>query len=157
MDGRGNDEPGTRSPDNARSGDFSRDPAFDPEQLFEVIGREDNVERVSQAMRAFLEHPDAALFERAVATFVRSARARGAPVESVLAVLIGLAEAREGNAYPHDWTLTDLRWLILRGVLLAFYGDAAVGSRTPGVERRGGLERRRSDVTPPRGASAETF
>jgi hypothetical protein len=40
-------------------------------------------------------------------------------------VLIELAEAREGAAYPHDWTPTDLRLLVLRGVLIAFYGDAS--------------------------------
>jgi hypothetical protein len=129
----------------ARSGDFSHDPAFDPEQLFDVISREENVDRVSEAMRAFLAHGDVARFERAVAIFVRSARARGEPVEQVLAVLIGLAEAREGAGYPHDWSLTDLRLVVLRGVLLAFYGDTSVASRAPGVERRAGGERRRAD------------
>ncbi len=128
--------------DSARSGDFSRDPGFDPDQAFEVIGHEENAERVSHAMRTFLDQGDVARFEQAVAVFVRSARARGEPVERVLAVLIELAEAREGGQYPHDWTLTDLRLVVLRGVLLAFYGDSAVGSREAGVERRGGGERR---------------
>ena len=134
--------PSVPTPKNARSGDFSQDPAFDPEQLFLVISREENAERVSQAMRAFLANQDVPRFEQAVAVFVRSARARGDPVERVLAVLIELAEAREGTALPHDVSLTDLRLVILRGVLLAFYGDTTVQRREPGVERRAGRERR---------------
>ena len=135
--------PDAPTSESARSGDFSRDPAFDPEQLFEVISRDESSERVSEAMRAFLTYRDIPRFEQAVAVFVRSARARGEPVERVLAVLIELAEAREGIGYPHDWALTDLRLVVLRGVLLAFYGDASVAARAPGVERRSGGERRR--------------
>lgn len=135
----------------ARSGDFSQDPAFDPEQLFQVISREENADRVSQAMRVFLASGDVARFERAVAIFVRSARARSDPVERVLAVLIELAEAREGVAHPHDRKLTDLRLVVLRGVLLAFYGDSSVTSRPPDVERRSGGRREPGD----RGASDE--
>ena len=116
---------GAADADSVRSGDFSRDPAFDPDELFEVIGREENADRVSAAMRHFLMRGDGAAFERAVATFVRSARVRAEPIEQVLALLIELAGEREGVAYPHDWTPTDLRRLVLRAVLLAFYGDDA--------------------------------
>lgn len=130
-------------PEIARSGDFSQDPTFEPDQLFQVIGREENVDRVTEAMRKFLDQGDVARFEQAVAVFVRSARARGEAVERVLAVLIELAEAREGVAYPHDWSLTDLRWVVLRGVLLAFYGDTSLAAREAGSERRSGGERRR--------------
>jgi hypothetical protein len=133
----------------ARSGDFSQDPTFDPEQLFRVIGQEENAERVSEAMRAFLARRDTDAFERAVAVFVRSARARGDPVERVLAVLIEFAEGREGTAYPHDRTPTSLRTLVLRGVLLAYYGDAGMTARAPGVERRRGGERRHVSTPPP--------
>ena len=115
----------------------------------EVIGREENAERVSEAMRAFVASGDIPRFEQAVAVFVRAARTRGEPVERVLAVLIELAEAREGAAYPHDWTLTDLRLVVLRGVLLAFYGDTSVAPRGPGVERRVGVERRHADTRAP--------
>ena len=107
-----------------RSGDFSRDPGFDPEQLFRVIERDDNVARVSEAMHAFLAHGDRDVFQQAIAIFVRSARARREPIERVLAVLIELAGQREGAAYPHDLELSELRRLVMRGVLLAFYGDA---------------------------------
>jgi hypothetical protein len=137
--------PDVPTPENVRSGDFSQDPAFDPEQLFLVISREEDTDRVSQAMRAFLANRDFPHVEQAVAVFVRSARARGDPVERVLAVLIELAEAREGTALPHDVSLTDLRVVILRGVLLAFYGDTSVARREPGVERRAGGERRHAE------------
>lgn len=109
-----------------RSGDFSQDPAFDPEQLFSVIGRDENTARVAEAMCVFLRRGERDAFERAVALFVRSARARNDPIERVLAVLIELATYREGTPAPHDMELSELRLLILRGVLLAFYGDSPV-------------------------------
>ena len=139
----GDDLTGNSASRTERSGDFSRDPALDPHERFEVISREDNARRVADAMRTFLKQGDVAHFEQAVAVFVRSARARSEPIERVLAVLIELAEAREGVAYPHDWSLTDLRWVILRGVLLAFYGDTSLAPREAGLERRTGAERRR--------------
>jgi hypothetical protein len=135
--------------ESARSGDFSHDPALDPEQLFQVIGREENAEQVSKAMRAFLSRGDTGAFEQAVAVFVRSARARGEPVERVLAVLIELAEALEGASYPHDRNPTDLRWVVLRGVLLAFYGDTAAAARRPGGDRRRGSDRRHFGAVAP--------
>lgn len=116
--------------DQQRSGDFSQDPSFDPEQLFWVIGREENTVRVSRAMCSFLHREDRPAFERAVAIFVRSARARKDPIERVLAVLIELATDREGAALPHDLELSELRLLILRGVLLAFFGDSPVEIET---------------------------
>ena len=141
--------------ESARSGDFSRDPVFDPEQLFRVISREENAERVSQAMRAFLSNGDVMRFEQAVAVFVRSARARSEPVERVPAGLIELAEAREGTAYTRDGALTDLRLVVLRGVLIAFYGEPSVTPHAPGVERRGGGDRRRAGDPRPADESAE--
>jgi hypothetical protein len=141
----------------ARSGDFSHDPAFDPDQLFQVVSHEENADRVAEAMRKFLAQGDVARFEQAVAVFVRSARARGESVERVLAVLIELAEAREGVAYPHDWSLTDLRWVVLRGVLLAFYGDTSLAAREGGAERRSGGERRRADDRAVGDERRETF
>ena len=119
-----------------RSGDFSQDPDIDPDELFRVIGEEENAERVSDAMRAFLLRRDEGAFERAVGIFVRSARARGDQIERVLAVLIALAEEREGDAYPHDLKLSQLRRLVLRGVLRAFYGEAVVRERAQASKRR---------------------
>ena len=135
---------GSPAAETARSGDFSQDPAFDPDQLFQVVSLEENADRVADAMRKFLAQGDVARFEAAIAVFVRSARARGESVERVLAVLIELAEAREGVAYPHDWSLTDLRWVVLRGVLLAFYGDTSLAAREAADERRSGGDRRRA-------------
>lgn len=151
---RGSDSPRAGT---ARSGDFSQDPAFDPDQLFHVVSREENADRVAEAMRKFLGQGDVARFEQAVAVFVRSARARGESVERVLAVLIELAEAREGVAYPHDWSLTDLRWVVLRGVLLAFYGDTSLAAREAGNERRSGGERRRVADRPTGDREGEVF
>jgi hypothetical protein len=145
----GDQQPAGSASRRARSGDFSHDPTLDPDQLFQVIGREESVERVSDAMRAFLASGDMATFERAVAVFIRSARARGEPVERVLAVLVELVEEREGVAYPHDWTPTDLRRLVLRAVLLAFYGETPATPHAPSVERRHSGERRRADIQPP--------
>ncbi len=155
--GTGSGVEGEPPAENARSGDFSHDRAFDPEQVFDVIGREENAEAVSYAMRTFLANPDVERFEQAVAVFVRSARARGEPVERVLAVLIELAEAREGAAYPHDRRPTDLRLVVVRGVLLAFYGDAPAAPRAPEVERRSGDDRRRPDARAPGDDRTEVF
>lgn len=118
-----------------RSGDFSQDPTFDPEQLFSVIGREENAARVSEAMRAFAACGRQGAFEQAVALFVRSARARNEPIEQVLAVLIELATDEEGVARPHDLERSDLRQLVLRGVLLAYYGDSPVRVPPPNADR----------------------
>jgi hypothetical protein len=117
------------SDDEQRSGDFSQDPAFDPQGLFRAIGHAENSAGVSEAMRVFVDRGEAEALERAVALFVRSARARNEPIERVLAVLIELATGREGTAAPHDLELSTLRQIILRGVLLAFYGDSMAPAR----------------------------
>lgn len=125
------------------SGEFSQDPTLDPSELFDVISREENVSRVLAAMRQFLSLKDTSLFERAVAVYVRSARARGEPVEAVLAALQSLADELERDSPPgfarRD---TPMRYLVLRGVLLAFYGPDTVATeaaaRNGRVERQGG-------------------
>ena len=110
-----------------RSGQFSRDPVFDPAELFDVLEHEENVTRVLTAMQAFLRHGDPQLFERAIAVYVRSARAKQKPVESVLAALEAVADELERGAAPgFSQRDTPLRRLVLRGVLLAFYGPESV-------------------------------
>lgn len=118
----------TRMTDGERlSGDFSSDPAFDPAELFAVIQRDENVARVSGAMRAFIERGDTDSFQHAVAIFVRSARAREEPIERVLGVLEELVDGLEGHPLPGSAEReTKMRTLVLRGVLLAFYGGEAV-------------------------------
>jgi hypothetical protein len=109
------------------SGDFSSDPTFDPAELFAVIQRDENVARVSGAMRTFVERGDTDSFQRAVAVFVRSARAREEPIERVLGVLEELVDGLEGHPLPGSSEReTKMRTLVLRGVLLAFYGGEAV-------------------------------
>ncbi len=123
------------------SGEFSHDPLFDPAELFEILEFEENATRVLEAMRTFARRSDPELFGRAVAVYVRSARARGAPVEGVLAALQTVADEVEGGATP-GFTQRDtpMRNLVLRGVLLAFYGMDVVEredtARDERVERR---------------------
>lgn len=117
----------TRASGSKRSGQFSRDPVFDPAELFDVLEHEENVTRILAAMHAFLQHGDPRLFERAIAVYVRSARTRKEPVESVLGALEAIADELERDAAPgfaeRD---TPLRRLVLRGVLVAFYGPESV-------------------------------
>ena len=126
-----------------RSGNFSRDPVFDPSELFEVIAHEENVHRVLDAMREFIRRTDTNALERAVAIYVRSARARGEPIETVLATLQTVADELERDGAPgFQQRDTPLRHALLRGVLLAFYGADVV--RREESARRERLERRRS-------------
>ena len=125
-----------------RSGRFSSDPVFDPEELFEVVQRQDDVERVLAAMREFHRYGDTSLFERAVAVYVRSARARGEPVETVLATLETVADELERDSSPGYIQRDTPLWLVvLRGVLLAFYGADVVrlevSARKLRMDRRG--------------------
>lgn len=143
-DGVGESDPGGE-----RSGDFSRDPVFDPAELFDVIAHDDNVHRVLDAMRAFIRRNDTSAFERAIAIYVRSARTRGEPIETVLATLETVADELERDASPgYKQRDTPLRHVLLRGVLLAFYGVDAVQREENA--RRGRVERRRppDDVAP---------
>lgn len=131
-----------------RSGKFSRDPVFDPAELFEVVRRQDDMNRVLAAMREFRDRGDFRLFERAVAVYVRSARARGEPVESVLAALEQFADELERDASP-GFTQRDtpMRHVVLRGVLLAFYGADVV--RREESARRDRIDRRNQDRPEP--------
>jgi hypothetical protein len=135
-------------PGSARSGDFSKDPAFEADKGFEVIARADNAERVSEAMRVFLKRGDLPAFERAVAVYVRSARAVGAPVQEVLGTLARVANSHEGTPTAQSIREpTELRDAVLRGVLLAFYGAEAVsGERAPPDARRGTARGARQDI-----------
>jgi hypothetical protein len=125
-----------------RSGDFSQDPVFDPTELFEVIAHDDNVNRVLGAMGEFIRRNDTNALERAVAIYVRSARTRGESIETVLATLQTVADDLErGGAPGFKERDTPLRHVLLRGVLLAFYGADVVrreeSARRDRAERRG--------------------
>jgi len=124
------------------------------EELFEVIEHDANVDRVSEAMRAFLARGDTASFERSVAVFVRSARARHEPVEIVLAALESLVDAVEASGVPgFDRRNTPLRHLVLRGVLLAFYGAEVVQREADARQER--VERRAQSPTPAPGGERQ--
>lgn len=116
-------EPGSRR---ERSGLHSRDPQFDPAELFVVLDEGDNSERATQAMREYLDTGDVAHFDRAVAVYVRSARARGIPVEQVLAALNRLSDAQVARYSQRAGTImepSELQRRVVEVVLKAFYGD----------------------------------
>jgi len=131
-----------------RSGDFSHDPTFDPAELFDVIEREESVDRVLAAMREFERRGQTELFERGVALYARSARARSEPVETVLGTLETIADELERDSQPgFADRATPLRRLVLRGVLLAFYGADVV--RREDDARRGRVAQRDADRSEP--------
>jgi len=132
-----------------RSGDYSQDPVFDPTELFEVIAHDDNVHRVLDAMHEFIRRRDTNALERAVAIYVRSARTRGEPIEAVLGTLQTVADDLErGGAPGFRERDTPLRHVLLRGVLLAFYG-ADVVRREESARRDRAEQRRWSDGETP--------
>ena len=131
-----------------RSGNFSQDPVFDPTELFEVVAHDDNVRRVLGAMREFIRRNDTRALERAVAIYVRSSRARGEPIEIVLGTLQTVADDLERNSTPgFSQRDTPLRHVLLRGVLLAFYGADAV-EREETARRQRVEHRSASDDSP---------
>jgi hypothetical protein len=98
-------------------------------------------------MRKFLEKGDAPAFERSVAEFVHAARGQNVAIERVVAELEALADVVERNRLNGTLILerTELRQLMLRGILLAFYGAGSVEqSESRQRERRGSSGRRRS-------------
>ncbi len=121
----------------ARSGEFSRDPMFDPAELFALIRREQSVDAVVEAMRRFKRSGNLDLLARGVAVFARSARARGDSVETVLGALQRIVDALESDAQPgFPGRETPLRNLVLRGVLMAFYGEEIVDREADARDRR---------------------
>jgi hypothetical protein len=122
----------------ARSGDFSHDPRFDPQELFAVVSSAESMSAVADAMSRFVAAGDLQAFERAIAVYVRSARVRRDPIETVLGTLTGIADNAEG--IPRQKGLlheeTTLRRSVLRGILVAFYGDEVVQEGSEARERR---------------------
>jgi hypothetical protein len=134
--------------DRLPSGEADQDSALDAGQLFDVIEREEDVSRVLEAMREFLRRAETPLLERAVAVYVRAARARREPVEVVLAALESLADELERDGTPgFAQRDTPMRHLVLRGVLLAFYGSGVVEREAAARDER--VERRARERKPP--------
>jgi hypothetical protein len=106
-----------------------------------------NTDRIAAAMREFLDRADAPAFERSVAEFVHTARDQNLPIERVVADLEALADIVERNRLNGNVILerTELRQLMLRGVLLAFYGTAPMEhTESRQRERRRKIGARRS-------------
>ena len=109
---------------NERSGNFSADNRFDPNELFEVIASAPNAEQAEQAMRAFIAHGNPDELRDAIALYTRSARASGKSVENILADLNGMTD-RNQRRYDHSGELlapSQLKKLVLDTVLRGF-GD----------------------------------
>lgn len=123
--------------DPLRSGDFSSDPRFDPEEAFSLFSRAESEEHVIDAMRRYVDSGERrGPFARAVAVYVRAARARGEPAERVLAILTRLADRiQEPTRGFSQFEPNDLRELILHGVLLAYFGEAEPGAERPSRRR----------------------
>ena len=118
------------SSDSFRSGDFSNDPQFDPDEAFSLFTSAETEEHVFEAMRRYVDSGErSGPFARAVAVYVRAARTRGEPVERVLAILTRLADkVQESTRGFSGYEPNELRMLILHGVLLAYFGDSATKS-----------------------------
>lgn len=127
-----------------RSADYSRDPRFEPESLFGVISAGDNAEQIHEAMREFLERGGDDAFSQAVAVYVRSARARGTPIEQVLSALNDITKQFLPKSHLSEVSPERLRVLVMQGLLIAFYGQDAI-SNYSAVRNRAREVRRKED------------
>lgn len=113
-----------------RSGDYSHDPSFDPEELFDAVEREDSRALVEDAFRTHLSPSDPVPegVTRAIAVFVRSSIQRGHHVEHVIRDLEAIQTRLEGMRIGRltSDAPSELRRAVLRRILLAFYGGEAV-------------------------------
>lgn len=122
-------KPSSAPPSRSRSGDFSQDPHFDVDEQFEVISAATSAEQAAAAMRQFLASGNEEQFAKAIAIYVRSAHARGEPIERVLATINEVVEGAEGAAtIGSEREPSRMRQLVLRGLLLSFYGWNAVAA-----------------------------
>ncbi len=108
-----------------RSGDFSGDGHFDPNALFDVIAKTDSTEQATSAMKKFIAEGNGDALRRAIAIYVRSARARNKSIENVLAELNVLSDQQHGRYALAGKLLqpTELKRLVLETVLRGFDGD----------------------------------
>ena len=117
--------PDRRSIDRSeRSGNYSSDKRFDPNELFDVIASAPNANHATDAMRMFLAQGNPDELRQAIAIYTRSARANGKSIENVLADLNSLTDAQHWR-YDHTGELlapSQLKKLVLRTVLEGF-GD----------------------------------
>ena len=113
-----------------RSGDYSHDPLFDPEELFHAVERAESRTLIQDAFRTHLSPTDPVPVgvTRAIAEFVRAAIQRGHHVEDVIrdleAIQTRMERIRVSGQTPEAPSV--LLRAVLRGILLAFYGGEAV-------------------------------
>ena len=128
-----------------RSGDYSLDPTFDPEEIFDAVGREESRALIEDAFRSHVRATDPVpeSITRAIAVFVRSAIQRGHQVEHVIRDLEAIQTRLEGMRIGRltSDAPSELRRAVLRGILLAFYGGEAVARED---EKRSARQSRRS-------------
>ena len=108
-----------------RSGEYSADRRFDPESLFKAIASSESADQAAEAMRTFVLQGDRPALQQAIATYARSARARGQKIENILADLNALSQQQHVR-YSHDGELlepSETKKLVLQTVLEAFGGN----------------------------------
>lgn len=124
MQGPSDDGTDRRRTERPRSGSYSADRRFDPDELFDVIASAENKDQATEAMSLFILEGDHDNLRQAIAIYTRSARARGKSVENVLADLNSLTD-RHRERYAHTGELlapTQLKKLVLSTVFEGF-GD----------------------------------
>lgn len=121
---QGPPEDGTerRKKERPKSGSYSADKRFDPDELFDVIAVSESTEQATHAIARFVTDGDASQLRQAIAIYTRSARARGKSVENVIAELNVLIDHRR-ERYAHTGELlapTQLKKLVLSTVFEGF-------------------------------------
>ena len=124
-DGGGGGHDRRLEPRPERRGEPGGDGSFDPNALFDVIAKTDSTEQATTAMRRFVAEGNADTLRRAIAIYVRSARARGKSIENVLAELNALSDQQHGRYALAGKLLqpSELKRLVLVTVLQGFDGD----------------------------------
>ena len=100
-----------------------------PPTIHQRLTQPENVEAAVDAMKSFLLKNDRETFQHAVAAYCVGACERGDEVQTVLGALCRLAEELEGQSSRQEDLLfqpSEMHSLIFRGILRAFYGNAAV-------------------------------
>ena len=108
-----------------------RMPETIPPPIVEQLTRPESVEAAVAAMKLFIEKGDKESFQKAVAIYCTGACERRERVETVLGSLCRLAADIEGPGTDAlQLQPSEMHGLIFRGILQAFYGNAAVDRAT---------------------------
>ena len=124
MQGPSDDRLERRRAERPRSGNYSADRRFDPDELFDVIASAESKDQAKEAISRFILEGNPDHLRQAIAIYTRSARARGKSVENVLADLNSLTDQHQ-ERYAHTGELlapSQLKKLVLSTVFEGF-GD----------------------------------